>query len=194
MMPCLWICSWTEQESESSVMPEAIQPEQRAPRPCGECSLCCKLMAIDELKKPANRWCAHVAIGKGCRIYDERPAACRSYQCVWTMMRGFDDAWRPDRAKFMMDAGESQLIICCDPAAPDAWRREPYYSRLKALSSRRARPFTLVLVRLRGRIIVVFPETEIDVGPERPELKIQSGYEMRDGRPVPFARYAASPA
>ncbi len=174
-------------------MSETTQPERPEPRPCGECALCCKLQEIEELKKPAGRWCQHFATHKGCRIYDQRPQACRSYQCVWTMMRGFGDEWRPDRAKFLMDAGENQIIVYPDPGMADAWRREPYYAQLKALSSRARRPFTMVLVRQRGRILVVFPEVEIDIGPERPDLLIQSGYELRDGRPMPFARYAAKP-
>ena len=151
-------------------------------------------MAIGEIQKPAGRWCVHYAMRKGCGIYEERPQACRSYQCVWTMMPAFGDAWRPDRAKFLMDAGPNQVVICPDTGAPDAWRREPFYSRIKALSSRATRPFTLVLVRQRGRIIVVFPETEIDLGPEQPGLEIQSGYELAAGRPVPYARFAAGPA
>jgi hypothetical protein len=110
------------------------------------------------------------------------------------MVSAFDESWRPDRAKFLLDAGESQIVVYCDTGSPDAWRREPYYSRIKALSSRQVRPFTMVLVRLRGRIIVVFPEAEIDLGPERPERKIESGYEIQGGRPTPFARYAGMPA
>lgn len=108
-------------------------------------------------------------------------------------MRGFGEEWRPDRAKFLMDAGENQIIIYPDPGMSDAWRREPYYSRLKALSARTRVPFTMVLVRQRGRILVVFPEAEIDIGPERSDLIIQSGYEMRGGGPAPFARYTAKP-
>jgi hypothetical protein len=109
------------------------------------------------------------------------------------MLRAFDETWRPDRAKFLIDAGEKQIVIYCDPGLPDAWRREPYYSRIKATSSRQTLPFTLVLVRQRGRIIVVFPEAEIDLGPERPDMEIQSGYELRDGKPAPFARFVPAP-
>lgn len=109
-------------------------------------------------------------------------------------MHAFGEEWRPDRAKFLMDAGEGQIVICPDPGTPDAWRREPFYSRIKALSSRASRPFTMVLVRQRGRMIVVFPETEIDLGPERPDMEIRSGYEVREGRPVPYAYFRARPA
>jgi len=104
-------------------------------------------------------------------------------------MRAFGDEWRPDRAKFLMDAGENQIVIYPDPGAPDAWRREPFHSRIKALSSRAQRPFTMVLVRQRSRMIVVFPEAEIDLGPDRPEMEIQSGYELVAGKPTPYARF-----
>ena len=55
-------------------------------RACGACSLCCKLLQIDEpeLKKPANEWCRHCRPGKGgCAIYDERPPVCRDFACEW---------------------------------------------------------------------------------------------------------------
>lgn len=175
-------------------MSDAGQSNAKEPRPCGECGLCCKLQAIDELQKPAGRWCAHFATRKGCAIYDARPQACRSYQCAWTMLRGFGDEWRPDRARFLMDAGEGQLVIYPDPGTPDAWRHEPFYSRIKALASRARSPFTLVLVRRRGSILVVFPEAEIDLGAERPDMEIQSGYEMRGGAPAPYARLVPRPA
>ena len=172
-------------------MSDSSQSQQRQPRPCGECGLCCKLIAVGEIGKPAGRWCQHFTIGKGCSIYSERPRACQSYQCIWTMMHSFGEEWRPDRAKFLMDAGPDQIVICPDPGTPDAWRREPFYSRIRALSARTRQPFALVLVRQRGRMIVVFPETEIDLGPEQPDMEVQSGYEFVAGRPVPYARFAA---
>ncbi len=87
------------------------------------------------------------------------------------------------------------MIIEVDASIPDAWRREPYYAQIKAWSTRGAAPpHLLVMVRDRGRLLVVFPEGEIDLGPEQPDMRLDTGYEHRGGRLQPFARYEAADA
>jgi hypothetical protein len=49
-----------------------------------------------------------------------------------------------------------------------------------------------VLVRTRGRVIVIFPEEEIDLGTPDGKPGIHSGYEEKDGKLQPFARFANS--
>jgi len=174
------------------------------PRPCGDCTFCCKTLKIDQLAKPAGRWCVHCAQGRGCKIYDERPEVCRTYQCVWTQADVLSNIWRPDRAKFLMESRDAsdgppdliagrfvknELIVVVEPSMPDAWRREPYYAQLKKLADRKVVPYTVVLVRIRDRISMLFPEGEIDLGPNRPGHRINSGYEERAGKLVPFASF-----
>jgi len=164
------------------------------PRPCGSCSLCCKLYEVPELDKPVYQWCRHFAKGKGCTIHATRPDVCRNYQCAWSHNTVLDDSWRPDNAHFIMEARENELTIIPDPAFPDAWRREPYHSRIRALAVRNGPVFTLVLLRYKGRIIIVFPEAEIDLGPNQPDMMIFSGYEMRGAKRAPYARFGPKPA
>lgn len=159
------------------------------PRPCGSCNLCCKIFFVEELNKPANTWCAHVAFGKGCKIHETRPATCRDYQCAWTRDPLLEEKWRPDNAHFVMVRRDNELTIIADPSFPDAWRREPYYSLFKSVAARKSRPFTLVLVRARNRVMVLFPETEIDIGPNRPDMTIYSGYHQHEGKRVPYAHF-----
>lgn len=52
-------------------------------RECGDCTLCCKLLGVKELNKPAHEWCKHCDIGKGCRIYTQRPNECQNFTCMW---------------------------------------------------------------------------------------------------------------
>lgn len=159
---------------------------------CGDCSLCCKLLGVAALEKPAGQWCAHFRKGAGCGIYAERPPACRSFQCLWTGSEGLGDAWRPDRAKFVLFTEQDgrRLSVVVDPAYPDAWRREPFYSRLKAMSQRAHDGYEL-LVSIGDRRIVVFPDQEADLGVINPDHKIISGYATRDGERVPFAMVAS---
>ncbi len=77
-------------------MPEAVK------RTCGSCTACCKSLAVMELKKPPKKWCPHCDIGKGCKIYAERPISCREYRCEW--LKGFgDETARPDHTKVILD-------------------------------------------------------------------------------------------
>jgi hypothetical protein len=50
---------------------------------CGSCTACCRVYAIRELNKPTGTWCQHCAIGKGCKIYAERPKPCVEFACEW---------------------------------------------------------------------------------------------------------------
>jgi hypothetical protein len=163
-----------------------------AVKSCGDCSLCCKLMGIAEIDKPPGRWCSHFKRGAGCTVYQDRPGACVSFQCLWTGSEGLDDRWRPDRAHFVLFTEQEgrRLNVVVDPADPLAWRREPYYARLKAMSARAHDGYEL-LVSIGDRRIVVFPDQEADLGPVNPEHKIISGYAVRDGERVAFAVVAS---
>ena len=67
-------------------------------RSCGDCTACCRVMAVSALGKPAGSPCGHLVSG-GCGNYPRRPAACREFDCLWLRDdRGvFGDAHRPDR-------------------------------------------------------------------------------------------------
>ena len=159
-------------------------------RPCGDCSLCCKLLPIQELQKDANVWCRHIAKGAGCSIHAERPDVCRQFQCIWTYAAPLDESWRPDRCNFVMRPGlANEMVIETDPAHLDAWRREPFYGQIKAWSKRREPPHYMIIVRERGRLLIVFPEGEIDLGPEQVGASIESGYVLRNGQLKPYAHY-----
>jgi hypothetical protein len=68
-------------------------------RTCGDCTVCCTVMAIDkpEIQKEAGVTCRYCVAG-GCAIYDARPGLCRDYHCGWRQLSVLDDSWRPDRS------------------------------------------------------------------------------------------------
>jgi hypothetical protein len=67
-------------------------------RSCGDCTLCCTVLAIDqpEMQKEAGVPCRHCQ--DGCAIYETRPVLCRDYHCGWRQLPILDDGWRPDRS------------------------------------------------------------------------------------------------
>lgn len=77
-------------------------------RQCGECTLCCTLLPVPVLDKPANTDC--VNCNGGCSIYEERPTPCRTYHCEW--LKGeFPEEWRPDKSHVVFEAMSEEPLI-----------------------------------------------------------------------------------
>lgn len=110
-------------------------------RQCGGCSLCCRLVPVEELHKPAGKRCKHQRFARGCMIYAVRPISCREWSCMWLI--GDEggqplDLARPDRSHYVVDVmpdiiritnnetGKVDQIdvmqVWVDPAYPDAWK------------------------------------------------------------------------
>lgn len=147
---------------------------------CGTCSLCCKLFDIDWLEqpKPAGRWCHHCKPGNGCAIWQNVPSKCASYYCVWRLDPALGAEWKPEKARFILThAHESApLAVLLDPGAPDAHRREPYWSALlkTARQHLEGRGSTLVIFCGTRRSLLM-PEGEIAIpdGVALDAIKIQ---------------------
>lgn len=72
-------------------------------RQCGDCQLCCRLVPVQEIGKPANTACRH-QWPAGCFIYQRRPRSCREWSCQWlTNERGTADMQRPDITHYVID-------------------------------------------------------------------------------------------
>jgi Fe-S-cluster containining protein len=110
-------------------------------RSCGACTLCCKVMAIDEpeLKKPEGDWCKHCKPGKGCAIYELRPPLCQAFACTWLVDPSLGPEWYPKRCKMVLHVTENasagrRLDVNVDASYPNAWREAPYFDELKRIS------------------------------------------------------------
>ena len=98
---------------------------------CGDCTMCCKLMGVPEIRKPAGTWCQHCNIGKGCKIYDERPENCRIFECGWLQSQSREPRevmppeLRPDRCKVVIapSTNPNYILAQVDPGSRDAWQR-----------------------------------------------------------------------
>ena len=52
---------------------------------CGDCNMCCKLPEIPSIKKQSFDWCNNCDVGKGCKIYNDRPKKCKDFHCAYTL-------------------------------------------------------------------------------------------------------------
>ena len=144
---------------------------------CGDCSLCCKIMAIPELNKPKDSWCDHVIRKRGCGIYESRPHSCRAFKCLWLQDPRLPPEWKPDKSKFVM-VGDSrtELVVHVDSSSPGAWRGEPYLSGLRAMARSGQPHGALVVIVERGQSTVLLPDREVPVGALKDDERIVSGH------------------
>jgi hypothetical protein len=110
-------------------------------RECGDCQLCCKLLPVKGINKPALTRCQHQRHGKGCAVYHkpERgfPRECGLWSCVWLVGADAATLRRPDRSHYVIDVmpdyitneepdGTSRKMgvvqIWADPKFPDCHR------------------------------------------------------------------------
>jgi Fe-S-cluster containining protein len=146
-------------------LPDA-EPALVPGRSCGSCSLCCKVLPVRELDKPAGRWCIHAVPGSGCAAHAVRPSACRQFFCAWRLDSNLGPEWQPEVCRFVLalDPARQALMVMVDPGRPLAWKREPYYSRLKQFAEASFRLGKKVLVDLKGDITAMLPDREVPIG------------------------------
>lgn len=144
---------------------------------CEDCDGCCRVFEVKEVSKPFGAPCKHLgptAFGPGCRIYEERPDACRHYVCFWLdgERRGGDfklpASLRPDRCKVVMGWPWGQdretMFVYPYPGHPDAWKEDPVKERIQLILSRGGKVLVYVdsnhLIALRGDTAILGTEAE----------------------------------
>jgi len=155
---------------------------------CGDCTLCCKVMAIEQLAKPAGSWCPRCKAGRGCMSYDSRPGECRDYDCLWLIDDRLDQCWKPNRSKLVLTTSQDGIEIRCDPGFRDAWRKEPFRSQIHAWTVAGETHDVTVLVIVGEKMILLTPDREFDLGTVRADQRIVrelSGTRVVDVKVVP---------
>lgn len=133
---------------------------------CGTCTLCCKVMGIEEIAKPKDKWCPHCETSKGCAVYESRPEACREWSCLWLRTQDEPDPehrmpsnLRPDRTRVVLDTNDVDpdvLLAHVDATYPLAWRQGDMGALI-----RRAQEHTVVIVLVGSRRIMLGDERRV---------------------------------
>lgn len=99
---------------------------------CGACNVCCRLLNIDSLSKPAHILCWNTTLHGGCKVHHEKPEVCSGFKCIWLESQDLEDtsrrgsrAMRPDQshAMFVRDPTDPKLVWChVDPNFRNVWR------------------------------------------------------------------------
>lgn len=129
-------------------------------------------MAIETLAKPAGVWCRHCQPGHGCKIYPERPAECRDYNCLWLLDERLGPQWKPSLSRLVLTTSDDGIEIRCDPGFPEAWRKPVYRDQIRQWAAAGETHDVTVLVISGKRMILVTPEREFDLGVVGPDQRI----------------------
>jgi hypothetical protein len=147
-------------------MDPSASVQAAAGKACGTCMLCCKVPLIRELEKPADRWCRHAVIGKGCGIYENRPPVCQRFHCQWILDPRLGPEWKPEKARFILYPDQEKqevLHVAVDPAFPDAWTRPPFLAAIRNWVSEGATLGRFVVVRVGTRWRAVLPDRIVEL-------------------------------
>lgn len=128
---------------------------------CGSCTMCCKVLEIEEISKPRGQWCPECKPGTGCTVYDQRPVPCRTFECLWLQMQakgGWQPRMRPDKVHvmFTVHPDQTSLIAHVDPARPDAFKGKTVDIFMKEMALKGMN--TTIVVGEKRRITVKLKE------------------------------------
>lgn len=159
-------------------------------RTCGDCDLCCTLVAVASLSKPAYTGCRHAAAGGGCTIYGNHPTDCQAFRCGWLDMPELGDEWRPSQSGFIIRVEMNAKLLCIDvaPDRPEAWRDPRFYRAIKEWSRMAWKQQGQVLVYIGLEAWAIFPEEDLFIGPYEPGEDLAVGYEKSKLHRRPLAR------
>jgi hypothetical protein len=136
------------------------------PASCGSCAECCRLLEIEEIAKPWNSPCRHAREGVAggcCSIYENRPASCAAFRCLYLASQTRSDpaerldvSLRPDRTHVVFyrngtEIDRSVVFAHVDPGVPLAWQDGAVHSEIMRLTARGA---TVIVVVGELRVVI----------------------------------------
>jgi hypothetical protein len=82
------------------------------------------------------------------------------------MWPALGEHWLPARSKLVVafKPDGMEIVVHVDPGVPNAWRAEPYYSEIRSMAGHAAKTAYTIFVQIGRRVIVVFPDREVDLG------------------------------
>lgn len=159
-------------------------------RACNTCTMCCWVLDIAELAKPAGAQCPHCIGGSGCGIYADRPRVCGEFYCGYLALPFVHARWFPDDCRMMIypDAANGRLAVHVDPACPDAWQAAPFHADLRQWAVAADKMGFQVYVAIGRRIIAILPHEDVDLGVFGDDDRLVYERATIDGREVMKAR------
>lgn len=115
---------------------------------CGACNLCCFVLGVPDIHKPARMWCEWTTVHGGCarqadKASDESLLACAQFECLWlqSQQREGVPTWprtlRPDQSHVVFGPQDREdallLFVHVDPRHPKAWKEPAIQARIQEI-------------------------------------------------------------
>jgi Fe-S-cluster containining protein len=78
---------------------------------CENCTICCRDLNIIDTNSKEGEYCKHCEENVGCKIYNERPEACRIFECCWKQMQYAHIDLRPDNCGVLFEKWSDRVIV-----------------------------------------------------------------------------------
>ncbi|HEX3727525.1 MAG TPA: hypothetical protein VHV08_14825 [Pirellulales bacterium] len=154
-------------------------------RNCGECTLCCTILAVPELRKASGTGCLHCTNG-GCQIYELRPNSCRCWSCDWLLgWQGLTDAQRPDKLGLMFARDDAAGPLVAYETSPGSSKTKKARKVLERLASKR-KVFLNPFGTINQRVPVNPPQQSVSPPDSLADDLPGLGGQLGDGPPSRF--------
>jgi len=80
------------------------------------------------------------------------------------------EAWKPERSKMVISIFPQTgfIYVQVDPTAPSAWRKQPYYDRLRQLARTNLELVAHIVVFVNDQATLIMPDQDVPLGPMKP--------------------------
>ena len=131
--------------------------------------MCCKLLTVVTLEKPAQKWCPDCAIGTGCKIYETRPDECRDFYCGWMIDATVPEHWAPKQSRMVLayNLKQNQIMIHVDADRAGIWHTLPYVDDLHVWAKHAASQGRMLLLRAGREVWALLPDRPKNLGEVR---------------------------
>jgi len=144
-------------------------------RSCGDCTMCCKVLEVNSMNKGQFQWCPECDIGHGCRIYDNRPAECANFQCLWLYDPDLGPHFCPNKCHFVMYFHASgYFIVDCDNHVRGVHNNSKYMDLFKRMASKLEPRGRCTVVCYGAHMVAITPGETYDLGPTRHSHRIRA--------------------
>lgn len=116
---------------------------------CGACNLCCTLLGVPDIQKPARMACQWTSIHGGCSRHHEKDTApdlgaCKAFKCLWLVSQDREDPlpryMRPDQCHVVLGPADREdptlIYVQVDDAFSDSWKKPPISDYLQGILDR----------------------------------------------------------
>lgn len=92
-------------------------------------------------------WCQHCDIGKGCKIYEQRPVECRDFTCGWLNNAGklFGEHWFPVKSHLIVSFLKDYPVMYIQTTQrhKNVWRKKPFLDEIIQIAKKK--PFYVII-------------------------------------------------